>query len=134
MTRTKLRENIFLMLFRKDFYDDEALKEQLKLFDEEIKGASEEDHEYICKKASEIIEKADEIDKQIDEKADKWSTSRMGKVELTILRLAYYEMKYDDDVPVSVAINEAVELAKKFGGDTSSSFVNGVLAKLTDEE
>ena len=56
----------------------------------------------------------------------------MSKVDLTIMRLAYYEMKIDDDIPVSVAINEAVELAKKFGGDDSPSFVNGILAKLTD--
>ena len=56
-----------------------------------------------------------------------------GKVELTILRLALYEMKYDEDVPVKVAINEAVELAKKFGGDDSSSFVNGILGKIAKE-
>ena len=54
----------------------------------------------------------------------------MGKVELTLLRLAVYEMKYDDDIPQGVAINEAVELAKIFGGDTSSAFINCVLAKL----
>ena len=54
----------------------------------------------------------------------------MGKVELTVIRLAVYEMRYEEDIPVSVAINEAVELAKKFGGDESSRFVNGILAKL----
>ena len=54
----------------------------------------------------------------------------MGKVELTLLRLAVYEMKYDDDIPVGVAINEAVELAKTFGGDGSPAFINGILAKL----
>ena len=56
--------------------------------------------------------------------------SGMGKVELTILRLALYEIKHDDDVPEKVAINEAVELAKKFGGDDSPAFINGILAKL----
>ena len=59
-----------------------------------------------------------------------WKTSRMGKVDLTIIRLAVYELKYEEDIPTGVAINEAVELAKKYGTDTSSSFVNGVLAKL----
>lgn len=54
----------------------------------------------------------------------------MGKVELTILRLAVYELLYDDDIPANVAINEAVELAKVYGGDTSPAFVNGILAKL----
>ena len=53
----------------------------------------------------------------------------MGKVDLTILRLAVYEIMYDEDIPTSVAINEAVELVKKFGQDSSPSFVNGVLAK-----
>jgi N utilization substance protein B len=54
----------------------------------------------------------------------------MGKVDLTILRLAVYELRFDEDIPSKVAINEAVELAKKFGGDESPGFVNGVLAKL----
>ena len=57
--------------------------------------------------------------------------TRIGKVELTILRLAIYEALYDDDVPAGVAINEAIELAKKYGGDDSPSFVNGILGKLT---
>ena len=65
----------------------------------------------------------------LNEKAENWDTARMGKVDLTILRLAVYEMTYDDEVPTGVAINEAVELAKKFGQDASSSFVNGILAK-----
>ncbi len=76
--------------------------------------------------------KIEEIDQAINEVSEGWKTGRMSKVDLTIMRLAYYEMKIDDDIPVSVAINEAVELAKKFGGDDSPSFVNGILAKLTD--
>ncbi|MBO6015159.1 MAG: transcription antitermination factor NusB, partial [Lachnospiraceae bacterium] len=67
----------------------------------------------------------------IRQTATGWTMERMGKVDLTILRLAVYEMKMDDTIPVSVAINEAVELAKKFGQDESPSFVNGVLAKFT---
>ena len=59
-----------------------------------------------------------------------WKTSRMGRVDLTILRLAVYEMKFDEDIPEKVAINEAVELSKKFGGDESPAFINGVLAKI----
>ena len=65
----------------------------------------------------------------INETAKGWSTDRMGKVDLTILRLAVYEIRYDEDVPTGVAINEAVELAKKFGQEGSFAFVNGVLAK-----
>ena len=71
-----------------------------------------------------------EIDESINRVAKGWKTERMGKTDLTILRLAVYEMKYDDEIPVGVAINEAVELAKKFGSDDSPAFVNGILAKL----
>ena len=65
----------------------------------------------------------------INEKTQSWETGRMGKVDLTLLRLAVYEIKYDEEIPTGVAINEAVELAKKFGQENSASFVNGVLAK-----
>ena len=58
----------------------------------------------------------------------------MNKVDLTILRLAVYELKWDDEIPVGVAINEAVELAKRFGGDDSPAFVNGVLGRVAEQE
>lgn len=83
----------------------------------------------ISGKFNKIIEKLDGIDTALNEKVQGWNTGRMGKVDLTILRLAVYEIMYDEDIPTSVAINEAVELAKKFGQDSSPSFVNGVLAK-----
>ena len=75
-----------------------------------------------------------EIDGILNENAKGWKTSRMNKVDLTILRLAVYELKWDDEIPVGVAINEAVELAKRFGGDESPSFVNGVLGKVAEQE
>ena len=68
----------------------------------------------------------------LNEASKGWKVNRMSKVDLAIMRLAVYEMKMDEDIPVKVAINEAVELAKKFGGDDSPAFVNGVLAKLAD--
>ena len=73
---------------------------------------------------------ARQIDEKINQVAEGWKTRRMGKVELTILRLAVYEMQYDEEIPEKVAINEAVELAKKFGRVESPAFINGVLAKL----
>ena len=75
-----------------------------------------------------------QIDGILNENAKGWKTSRMNKVDLTILRLAVYELKWDDEIPVGVAINEAVELAKRFGGDESPSFVNGVLGKVAEQE
>ena len=83
-------------------------------------------------KTEAVIEKLEEIDAILNEKATGWKTSRMNKVDLAILRLAVYEIKWDDDVPVKVAINEAVELAKKFSGEEGPAFVNGVLAKIAD--
>ena len=81
-------------------------------------------------KVEKVLEKLTELDTAINETAEGWTTRRMGKVELTILRLALFEIRYDEEVPDKVAINEAVELAKKFGGDESPAFVNGILAKL----
>ena len=78
-----------------------------------------------------FVEKYDGL---LNENATGWKTTRMNKVDLSILRLALYEIKWDEDVPAKVAINEAVELAKRFGGDNSSSFVNGVLAKFAKQE
>ena len=84
----------------------------------------------ITDRTKKIEEKLPEVDGKIEELCVGWKKERIGKVELTILRLAVYEALFDDDVPTNVAINEAVELAKKYGGDDSPSFVNGILGKL----
>ena len=89
----------------------------------------EADSEYLQARTANIMEKIPEIDEKLNQAAAGWKTKRMGKVELTILRLALYEMLHDDAIPEKVSINEAVELAKKFGGNDSPSFVNGILAK-----
>ena len=132
MTRHELREQVFKLLFRVEFNVPEDMDEQVKLFMEDIDNhASEKENEEINNKYVAVKEHLSEIDAMINDKAENWSVERMGKVELTILRLALFEMKFDDDVPVNVAINEAVELAKKFGQDNSGAFVNGILAKFT---
>lgn len=129
MSRRELREQIFKLLFRIEFNSLEEMPEQEKLFFEDECEADVEDTEYISAKYQKIVEQMSEIDKMLNEKAENWDTGRMGKVDLTILRLAVYEIAYDEDVPTSVAINEAVELAKKFGQDASAGFVNAILAK-----
>ena len=130
MNRTELREQIFQLLFRVEFNTPEEMSEQEELFtttsDHDFSKA---DADYIRDKYEKIAEKLPEIDAAINEKTEGWNTDRMAKVELTIIRLALYEIKYDESVPTGVAINEAVELAKKFGQDGSPAFVNGVLAK-----
>lgn len=129
MTRRKARENFFSLLFRVEFNDKEEMSMQESMFIEEHDIAPV-DADEMHAKLKDIISKLDEIDNAINENVTGWNTERIGKVELTILRIAYYEMKYDDLVPESVAINEAVELAKKYGQDNAPSFINGVLAKL----
>ena len=130
MNRTELREQIFQLLFRVEFNSPEEMSEQEELFtttgDLEFSNA---DADYIRDKYEKIAGKLTEIDAAINEKTEGWNTDRMAKVELTIIRLAVYEIKFDESVPTGVAINEAVELAKKFGQDGSPAFVNGVLAK-----
>ena len=130
MTRREIREHIFIMLFRKDFHDKSELNEQMELYINELEEPSPQEAEFLAKRFQAIAQKLDEIDSIIANVSSGWKLNRMGKVDLTILRLAVYEMRYDDDIPVKVAINEAVELAKKFGGDDSPSFINGILAKL----
>lgn len=130
MSRRELREQIFKLLFRIEFNIPEDMEEQKELFfSDEENAASGKDADYISEKYDSIVEKLSEIDSMINEKAECWTTARMGKVELTILRLAVYEIRFDDTIPTSVAINEAVELSKKFGQEGSSSFVNGVLSQ-----
>lgn len=130
MSRRELREQIFKFIFRAEFNEPEEMPEQERLYleDDEL-NLDEKDADYISKKSEKIIAKLSELDQMIDDEALGWTTSRMSKVDLSILRLAVYEIKFDDDVPTGVAINEAVELAKKYGQEESPSFVNGVLAK-----
>ena len=129
MTRRELRENVFMMLFRVEFHAEEELPQQLVLFEEELENLSEKDSAYINNKCNEIFGKIPELDAVLNENAVGWKTTRMAKVDLSILRLALYEMRYEEDIDHKVSINEAVELAKKYGTDNSASFVNGVLAK-----
>ncbi len=129
MSRRELREQIFKLLFRVEFNSLEDMAEQEKFFFEDEDAAKDSDAEYISEKYNRIMQKLSEIDVMLNEKAEGWDTTRMSKVDLAILRLAVYEILYDESVPTGVAINEAVELAKKFGQDASSGFVNGILAK-----
>lgn len=130
MTRREIREQVFKMLFRVEFYNQEEMLEQIALCEDDACSWKEKDKTYIFEKVEKISEKLEEIDAKINEVSEGWKTGRMGKVDLTLIRLAVYEMLYEEDVPAKVAINEAVELAKQYGTDNSPSFVNGVLAKL----
>lgn len=134
MKRSELRENIFKLLFLSVFNPEDEMPKQLELyFDYNVEELREKDQQYMEGKFRLIMEKMDEIDDLINQKSKGWKISRLSKVDLTILRLAVYEIKFDEDVPTGVAINEAVELAKRFGQDESASFVNGILGAVAQE-
>ena len=116
MKRTEQREHIFKLIFGADFNEEAEQGTQAELYFEQIEGATEKDMQYISEKAQNVVEKIDEIDALINEHTTGWKTESMNKV----------------DVPTGVAINEAVNLAKKYSSEDGASFVNGVLAKLAD--
>ena len=131
MTRSDMREHTFKILFRVPFHNKNELREQIDYYFDGLTDVNEKDYEYIKNKALLVCELSDELDEKINSVSEGWPVDRIGKAELAIMRLAVYEMLYDDDIPVNVAINEAVELAKSYGSDdNAASFVNGVLAKL----
>ena len=140
MKRSELRETVFRILFMRQFNTEEEMKEQAALYLDGLKEGREEvpyseyvtaeDEAAVAEKLGGIMKHIPEIDTLLNQTSRGWKTSRMAKVDLSILRLAVYEMKYDDAVPTGVAINEAVELAKHYGGEESPSFVNGILGKI----
>jgi len=133
--RSDLREAAFLILFRADFYEPQEFKSQVKdFFEGEDDTFTEEERQSIADKVLSVIEKKDEIDAALDAVSIGWRVRRMNRVDLTILRLAYYEIKFDDLVPSSSAIDEAVELAKNYGEENSRSFVNGILAQIVKND
>ncbi len=134
MYRRTIREQLFKLLFRFDFLSGEEMKEQEELFfDSGDQTFTDADRAEIAGKLESILAHREEIDREIAERSEGWSLDRMGKVELTLLRLAVYEMKYDESVPEKIAINEAVELARRFGQDGAPAFVNAILSRFTAE-
>ena len=129
MSRRSARKNAFFLLFQMDF-SEAAEFEQVKelFFAEKEEPVEEGEKSFILSEGEGVHEHMEEIDAMIEQSAKGWDLSRMNKVELAILRLAVYEMKFGE-TPVGVAINEAVELAKKFSSDEAPAFVNGVLGK-----
>ncbi len=147
MTRREIREHIFKLLFQREFYEPEEMEEQIDCYFLRIEELSteesketlttkkkaepvQEDLDYIKTRYQKIEQKLGEIDSILTQATSGWKLNRMGKVDLNLLRLAVYEIRYDEEIPVKVAINEAVELAKIYGGDSSAGFINGILAKI----
>ena len=114
MGRHEQREQVFKLLFRVEFHSPEDMPKQLALFRENNEEVpSWQDADAIAARFEKIKDKIPELDKLLNENTEGWDTTRVGKVELAVLRLGAYELRYDDDIPDGVAINEAVEIAKK---------------------
>ena len=107
MKRTELRDHIFKLVFGMEFNAAEEMKAQTELYLEGLADAGERDLEYIRTKTGRIGENLEEIDRLINDTAKGWKTTRMNKADLSIIRLAVYEMRWDDDVPVGVEIGRA---------------------------
>ena len=134
MNRHRFREHTFKLIFLSQFYNGKELEEQLESYfiyqgdfrDDEILA--------LTTKYNSMIEIREKIDELISYTAKGWKIERMSKVDLSILRLSIYELMFDEDIPKKVAINEAVELAKEYGGEDSASFINGILGEISRTE
>lgn len=133
MNRTEMRENAFKLIYSLEIQKVENVQEQIDLYFESNNIIDEEAKKYITNAVNGIEEHQEEILKDIETNLkEEWKLSRISKMDLTILKLAIYEIKFTD-VPYKVSINEAVELAKKYGEDKSKNFVNGILASVVKE-
>lgn len=127
MKRRVAREKALQALYQIDLSDipvDEAIENVLD---------GEEHNDFLHSLVVNTVENLDEIDETIKRYLEKWSIDRLAKVDLNILRIGVYELLYNDEVPKNVAINEAIEVAKRFGDEKSSKFINGILSKVKAE-
>ncbi|MFT4415638.1 transcription antitermination factor NusB [Fredinandcohnia humi] len=126
MKRRTAREKALQSLFQIDVTENEPKEAIENVLEEGPTDAFLEQLVYG------VVEKKEEIDTLLRNNLEKWNLERLANVDRTILRIAVYEMKYVDEIPVKVSIDEAIELAKQFGDDSSSRFVNAILSKIKD--
>ncbi len=128
MSRTEMRELAFKLVYSFEIQHPENIEEQIDLYLQENEIEKQDIAEYIKDVINGINSNSKEIEELIKNcLTEKWTIERISKINLSILKLAIYEIKYKD-IPYKAEINEAVELAKKYGEDTSSKFINGALA------
>ena len=135
MNRREARENAFYLIFQIGFHQTEELEQMKELFfEQKEQEIPKEQREFILKEVEGTKAHLLEIDEIITKKSKKWKKERISKVDIAILRLAIYEIYFSEEVPNSVAINEAVELAKEFGTEQSPAFINGILGSIVSEK
>ena len=133
MNRSAIREQAFKLIYSLDIQKNENLEEQIELYIENNKITEKRAKEYIKESVKGIEKNKQNILELIEKnlKSD-WKIERISKIDIAILKLAIYELEYTE-IPFKVVINEAVEIAKKYGEDTSKNFVNGILASVVKE-
>ncbi len=134
MSRRSARKNAFYLVFQSEFHGFETLEETKEIFFAANEELEEEDKEFINVLTDGVSEKVNEIDEIINAHAKGWSTERMNKADLAILRVAVFEMKYMNETPVRVVINEAIEFAKKYSADEAPAFINGILGSIAEDK
>ena len=137
MTRSQAREHIFKLLYEMQFkqeeYDvEEVVLTYLENFPEE--NVSDNDKTFILSEVKGVQQTKESLDEEIAGAVKGWRLSRISKVDLAILRLAVYEIRCVPEIPSSVSINEAVELAKKYSQSAARSFINGILGSIAPRE
>jgi transcription antitermination protein NusB len=131
MSRRLTRELAFRFVFRYEFIDDPKVNDEvLKEFYDEFISSEKLDDVYFKRIVYGVLEQKDAIDSLISKYSKGWKLSRISKTDLAILRVAIYEATEMDDIPVSVAINEAIELSKIYSPEDAKAFINGVLSKV----
>jgi N utilization substance protein B len=128
MRRTEARELFMQLLFQMEVQSDYSQNIKEKFVQEHLKDSNQ--LEYFNNLFEAAVSNLATIDEKLEACSENWKISRMAKVDLAILRLSAAEILYLNDVPDSASINEAVDLAKKFGGDDSGKFINGILGKV----
>lgn len=131
LTRREEREQAFILLFEKSFNPETEVQE---LYETAIENEIICESEFSKNLAVKVTENVEAIDAVIEKYSVKWKMSRISKVALAVMRLAICEIKYFDDIPVGVSINEAVEICKKYAAKDDYSFVNGILSTVAKEE
>ena len=125
MKRSEARKMMMQVFFQMEAHKEFNIEDKEKLF-KSYKDWKKQG-EYANMVFDKFVENKESIDTMIEESSDNWKINRMGKVDLAILRVAVVELLYVEDIPTSVSINEAVNLAKTFGADDSGKFINGIL-------
>ena len=135
MSRRKSREFAMQLIYQIEMRSGDDLKDQLELaFEENERDYTQTDRAYIENVVYGVFSNLEELDSVVRNNAKGWKLTRIAKIDLSILRLCIYEIKYRDDIPFNISINEAIELAKKYGAEESGSFINGILSKAVPPE